>query len=1366
MKKPTSKSTIQYFTVLLLLLFVNCATVVIAKPSAFQGRRFLVAFMQNEIAIQAHTSSAHFSIFISPIQNDTVTVILPNSAPQELILYARQIHEIKVPPDLEVTEVGIHNDKTIEIRSKHPITCWAFSSKLQSSDSYAAFPTNTWGNEYRIISMPNDMYKEGSILSTVPTVPRSGEFLIIATLDNTVVTYTPTANTRNGENRGQPATVTLNKNEVYLVQAAGGAIGTEDLTGTLVRSNNPIGIISGHVRTANKQGLPEPFDTKDHLAEMLMPTKAWGKKFISVPFVVGNSTSTSVNFLGGNDGDLIRVIAKDNNTTVKYFVHKPDSAFDERVTVIQRAGEFFEFEANVPVIWEADKPVQVAQLMMRKSNFDNGWVLQYDPALVILAPVEQYVDEVSFSTPLNSNVLSQYEAHCVIIVTDSLGIYSSFFNGNRIPEGNTKVWRQRIGNSNYYWAMLTPKNGSHRIHSQHFNPDSTNPKFSGIIYGHGFRDSYAMTLGSRLNDPFNIDTVPPIVTWTDSCGTLKIKISDLKINDPNATGIDWGYIRENNNFTVEDFEITDTSTVVDIRAFPTDFTQNALLKIEFFDKELNTVKQEFIYHGFKIEHPQNHNFEMLSWINQTQIPLPIKNIGTGNQNLISITQASDSRLFATINQNFPVLLNPNQTVDLVLTFTPDESLENLDDKIVLNFECHSVEILVFGNIAAPGLVANNLIFEKVRLNDSKVLSGKILNAGNISILIDFLEKDIDENDFIWSFSDEINSNLLTVGDSINYTVEFTPTEIKNYKVVATVVNNESQCSFFVSGEGGAPNIENINIDWRNRRIGTTSDTVIFIKNSGSFDDTVNYKTVVSLTHSEDFSVEIFQQINDIIVQEGQNFPLNFSFVPQDTFAMENIFELTSQWKNHAQIYATVKAQGTIPVIETHDYNFGTHSINSQVPRNPAIINSLGNEILTIDSIVFLSGDSGSFLINYSQLHNFTVEQNESFLCSIIFAPKFSGEHKILLEITHDANPNYLRSTDTVEIIGFATTENSDLILDLILPEIYSCQTVNANVLLKNIGLANITVDSISLKIVPNEIFSAKFIDNISQIFPQELQANEEIILPIEIYAERNKNGILEVSAFYNEENEIAIQKPISPISSTIETSLILSKNLLNPGDTVSLFCRSWVVQNFEKEFNFVINLNFNWNNFAVLEKKCFIEFFTKEGNFILEATVTQFENFVKFEIPTSNIKIDNETIIEFEIKLLTLLAEDKKPRFSFELIFERCCNSEVAILDVLINPVCADGLRQFVFDGFPYLFIKQNPAEHSISFVINLIEDDVVFITLTDLLGNIIYESSDLFLEKGKHNFEIETYSLVSSEYFLTAKSKQLNTTQKIILSK
>ena len=115
----------------------------------------------------------------------------------------------------------------------------------------------------------------------------------MAFLNNTEVKYYPTSDTRNGILKGQIGTITLDSGDCFLVQGKESENKTNDLTGTLITSNNPIGVLSGHVRTSVMQGLDYDYDTKDHLAEILPPIKAWGKHFVSVPFIDGRNVSTN-----------------------------------------------------------------------------------------------------------------------------------------------------------------------------------------------------------------------------------------------------------------------------------------------------------------------------------------------------------------------------------------------------------------------------------------------------------------------------------------------------------------------------------------------------------------------------------------------------------------------------------------------------------------------------------------------------------------------------------------------------------------------------------------------------------------------------------------------------------------------------------------------------------------------------------------------------------------------------------------------------------------------------------------------------------------------------------------------------------------
>ncbi|MDR0927875.1 MAG: IgGFc-binding protein [Ignavibacteria bacterium] len=1362
---------------ILILLLLIIPLMLDAKPSAMQGRHFIVGFMQNEIERQDMSGTFSMSVFISAIRTDTVVITIPNEPIRKEVVAGGQIFELKIDPKFEIKQLGVIQNKLIEISSQTPLIVWCYSSKNQSSESYVALPVSIWNNEYRAVSMPNDQYygpnrlvadgacdSLGNIIDQARydelTTPRSGEFLVIASLDSTIVTYIPTCSTLNGANGGDTQNVRLNKGEALFVQAMGGAIGTYDLTGTLIKSNNPIGVISGHVRSSVKQGLDNPYDTKDHLLEMLPPTKTWGRRFISVPFVDGQNIFANNYYTLCANGDMYKVIAKEDNTHLKWTEYKADGTMSINTATIAKAGDCLQVEVSNATLWEADSPILLSQFMMHLGipNKDIDESLNYDPAYVILAPIEQYIEEVTFSTPSNYKVFDQYKAHCVIVITDTFSIYDLWLDGKRFDALNASIYNKRIGNSGYAWSMKVLPSGTHRL-------SSDRKSFSGIIYGHGFRDSYSMALGSRLNDPYHIDTIPPMLSITDSCGKFHIVITDIQRDDANATGIDWGYVRNVVNYSVSPLVITDTSTTIILDAEPIDKSKDGSFNIEFTDKNDNVVERQFSYSGVNIDCPTSYNFGMLKWNTPTVATLEIKNNSTVAKMLTGITLPSDIRLVAT-SVALPYLLQHNETITLTLTFTPIGTLDPLNTSIKLIFECKEINIAIEGKISAPGLLADNLDFGKVRLYDAKTLSGRLHNAGNIVLVVDSIAKDIVEPKFDWSYNKAFPATL-AVNDSLRYTVTFTPTENRDYLVNADVVDdNGLSCGFYVKGRGAAPEITNRLLEWGRRRIGTTSDTMIFVRNIGNYDDTIAFLSNYSLTHPLDKSVDSMKMLYNQPIAEQDSIKLNFSFTPTDTFELENIFELSSKWVHHPAIYVIVKATGTIPIIQANDYNFGDVPIYSTITAQHNIVQSLGNEELTIDSIVFLGGDSEYFDIDYAQMQNLVIPISEQYILPITYHPNVKGTHKILLEITHDANPNYARSKDTVQIVGNCVTDNPDYVFSLAMPEVHSCKYDTAVVTLENNGNAKLVIDSAHIACVPLGA-TAFFVDD---LLPAEIEPSASLQLPIVIYAEREQFATMSVNTYYNGDNVNVQTAEITPLTTTITSSLILSTNTIFPGDTLQLLCRADFGEIVDKLSDIDIKLHIDTKLFYCLEKKCYIICSKDEKEQTIEKDLIGIDDEFGIILSAEERTLGAPSSIEFVVKLLPLLTNRKNAEFNFAVTAADCYAPQPAYLAIELQAVCADTVRQFILDGFSYFFVKQNPVTTDIEYTINLVatddvEVDDITLKVTDLLGNVVKEVA-LHLQIGKHQLHLPTTDLANGMYFITANGHLINSNCKLLIVK
>ena len=312
MKKSTLLHFLQNMAItLLLMLFYGVMSIQAQNGksltngiSGYAGRYFLIGFMQNELIVLP--GGIRLTVHISTIRPTTVRIAGPITGPSQYVqLVGDTVVELTFPYDkLEMFESEKIQSKSIEIESDQPISVSGISSQSLSTDGYSAIPVSKWGREYVIHSWPNDIYMHDD--DPQGKIPRSSEFMIIASEDNTVIEFAPRSRTLRQIQPDESTIITLNKGQCYLVQSDTLPSGEGDLSGTIVRGDKPIGVFSGHIRTAIPLGLTE-FDSKNHLIEMLYPTEQWGSSFITVPFT------------NDGTGDFFRIhcIAPNTKVTVK-----------------------------------------------------------------------------------------------------------------------------------------------------------------------------------------------------------------------------------------------------------------------------------------------------------------------------------------------------------------------------------------------------------------------------------------------------------------------------------------------------------------------------------------------------------------------------------------------------------------------------------------------------------------------------------------------------------------------------------------------------------------------------------------------------------------------------------------------------------------------------------------------------------------------------------------------------------------------------------------------------------------------------------------------------------------------------------------
>ena len=232
--------------------------------------------------------------------------------------------------------------------------------------------------------------------------PRQGEVGIVAGEDSTLVTINPTVETRGGLAAGVPHTFLLMAGEMLQIQDGGKTGGTDDLSGSRIISDKPVGVFTGHVRT----GIPTRKRTKNHLVEALPPLTRAGRIYLTMPL------------LGGGTIDKIRVMAtEEKRTTVTITTPMIDSEDRTEEFVLETIGDFVDVDIDRPVRIVSDYSVQVGQYLSSDDRVsggrDNG-----DPALVILEPATSYR---SGATLMTHPIGQQTEYFGTIIVrTDDL----------------------------------------------------------------------------------------------------------------------------------------------------------------------------------------------------------------------------------------------------------------------------------------------------------------------------------------------------------------------------------------------------------------------------------------------------------------------------------------------------------------------------------------------------------------------------------------------------------------------------------------------------------------------------------------------------------------------------------------------------------------------------------------------------------------------------------------------------------------------------------------------------------------------------------------------------------------------------------
>ncbi len=422
---------------------------------------------QTFAVVVANTSSdrlAHVEVFSGgssePLEVATVA---------ELGTYA-----FLLPNAQSISARGSSLGRAFRVESDIPITAYQFQpldnlTPVFSNDASALLPAHVLQRDYIAVTPQSNAVSVYSNGPEPENAPGSAFVTVVATQDGTTVELTTTAPLLPGLEGGQ-----LNRGEALTI-LSDPFDSTASLSGTHVRSNNPVAVFSGSIAAR------VPADSLacclDHVEHQLPPAVAFGTRYVVVPPPDPISLE--------HDPCELRLVGAFDGTELRYPGDRPPGA-PSQLTGYREAV----FQATEPFIVEsADpaKPFMVAQLLFNNGEANPNGNLG-DPALVALPSLEQLVPRYVFLTPWG------YQIHAVNIVgpqgaevtLDGASLGAGSVVG--VSGGVTwSLWRASVGD------------GPHRL-------DASEP-VGLTVFGYDRDVSYAYIGGSAVDV---IADVPPV----------------------------------------------------------------------------------------------------------------------------------------------------------------------------------------------------------------------------------------------------------------------------------------------------------------------------------------------------------------------------------------------------------------------------------------------------------------------------------------------------------------------------------------------------------------------------------------------------------------------------------------------------------------------------------------------------------------------------------------------------------------------------------------------------------------------------------------------------------------------------------------
>ena len=447
-----------------LILIAACLWSVSAAFSqdvSTQGTEFWVSFMSNGYKDRWDGTWLRIQLLISAKDACSCTVTNPRTGWQRSFdIEANSAYlfdEIEEQQAyIEMYEAEMVMDKGLLITATDTVSVYCSNIAVFSFDVSYVMPTESLSDDY-IIQTPDQTYNIDIETSA---------FLIVATEDNTTIDITPACSTLRERPAGETFTITMDKGQCFQVRSNKSYTESRDLSGSRVtaRDCKKIAVFNG----SNLTGVPlsSSYDF-DCVFEQAMPVHSWGKHFI---------VTSSLD----RDQDYVKITSStDNNEILKNG--------QPLCTLNTTQSYTFPISNNEKSCYlEANGNCAVHLYNMSAPNHSTG-----APSMLWIAPLEQRIDEITFSTFNYEHPEATINAHYINIIVHKDDVGQVYLDGALLP---VSQFETVTGNDDYCFYRNSIQHGAHHL--------ACEKGFNAHVYGFGEARGYAYMVGSKAR-PLN-----------------------------------------------------------------------------------------------------------------------------------------------------------------------------------------------------------------------------------------------------------------------------------------------------------------------------------------------------------------------------------------------------------------------------------------------------------------------------------------------------------------------------------------------------------------------------------------------------------------------------------------------------------------------------------------------------------------------------------------------------------------------------------------------------------------------------------------------------------------------------------------------